>query len=187
MDKNIRKNYEEEKEENNENLNKKKQLLLYGKKYLEERGVDDYSKIELLVKGLSKKSLKNKNQFVPKPKPLEINFVPSKLKLCPIIHKKYSNSCPNSDSSSDCFSDEENCLKDLRKKLNFLKYSVPKTFSKVIVNKKKLFDIENEELKFNDKEDIYSGSDNDYEIDNNEKRQIRLNSCSILEILQNKI
>ena len=48
---------------------------MYGRKYLEERGEDDYSKIELLVKGLSKKSLKNKNEFLPKPKPLEILFL----------------------------------------------------------------------------------------------------------------
>ena len=190
-------NFKEEKESVNININKLKEdlqinnhkedknIFFYGKTYLEESGEDDYSKIQIPIKKLySLKKDKKENNFVPKPKPLEIHFIPSKLQLnpCSIKNKKYSCSCPNTqDSSSDFISCDEDRLKDLRKKLQNLKSTVPKTFSKAVVNNN----------------DIYSGSENEYEIDNlkfvkgennnNGKRNFRFNSCSILQILQNKI
>ena len=206
-------NFKEEKEIYNINIDKLKEDLLVnndqeekniffnGKTYLEEPREDDYSKIQIpITKLYSLKKYKKENNFVPKPKPLEINFIPSKLQLNPssIKNKKYSCSCPNTqDSSSDFISCDEDRLKDLRKKLQNLKSTVPKTFSKAVVNKNNSFEFENDESKNKDEIDIYSGCDNDYEIDNskfvkgennnNGKRNFRFNSCSILQILQNKI
>lgn len=205
-------NFKEEKESVNININKLKEdlqinnhkedknIFFYGKTYLEESGEDDYSKIQIPIKKLySLKKDKKENNFVPKPKPLEIHFIPSKLQLnpCSIKNKKYSCSCPNTqDSSSDFISCDEDRLKDLRKKLQNLKSTVPKTFSKAVVNNNN-FEFENDDYKNEDGIDIYSGSENEYEIDNlkfvkgennnNGKRNFRFNSCSILQILQNKI
>jgi hypothetical protein len=205
-------NFKEEKESVNININKLKEdlqinnhkedknIFFYGKTYLEESGEDDYSKIQIPIKKLySFKKDKKENNFVPKPKPLEIHFIPSKLQLnpCSIKNKKYSCSCPNTqDSSSDFISCDEDRLKDLRKKLQNLKSTVPKTFSKAVVNNNN-FEFENDDYKNEDGIDIYSGSENEYEIDNlkfvkgennnNGKRNFRFNSCSILQILQNKI
>ena len=205
-------NFKEEKESVNININKLKEdlqinnhkedknIFFYGKTYLEESGEDDYSKIQIPIKKLySLKKYKNENNFVPKPKPLEIHFIPSKLQLnpCSVKNKKYSCSCPNTqDSSSDFISCDEDRLKDLRKKLQNLKSTVPKTFSKAVVNNNN-FEFENDDYKNEDGIDIYSGSENEYEIDNlkfvkgennnNGKRNFRFNSCSILQILQNKI
>ena len=205
-------NFKEEKESVNININKLKEdlqinnhkedknIFFYGKTYLEESGEDDYSKIQIPIKKLySLKKDKKENNFVPKPKPLEIHFIPSKLQLnpCSVKNKKYSCSCPNTqDSSSDFISCDEDRLKDLRKKLQNLKSTVPKTFSKAVVNNNN-FEFENDDYKNEDGIDIYSGSENEYEIDNlkfvkgennnNGKRNFRFNSCSILQILQNKI
>ena len=206
-------NFKEEKESVNININKLKEdlqinnhkedknIFFYGKTYLEESGEDDYSKIQIPIKKLySFKKDKKENNFVPKPKPLEIHFIPSKLQLnpCSVKNKKYSCSCPNTqDSSSDFISCDEDRLKDLRKKLQNLKSTVPKTFSKAVVNNNN-FEFENDDYKNEDGIDIYSGSENEYEIDNlkfvkgennnnNGKRNFRFNSCSILQILQNKI
>ncbi len=175
----------------------KKNNFFIGKIYLDEPSIDDYTKIQIPVKKFSYQNM-NKNTFIPNPKPLEINFRPSILKLNSnsISNKKYCNTCPNTEeSSSDFISNDEDNLIYLRKKLQIIKCSIPKVFSRVIINKN-YFELDNDEFLSNDNDDIYSGRDNDYETNNlqfdNDKDKDNDNkeyfkSCSILQILENKI
>ena len=179
---------------NSNEIFKKKHFLL-GKTYLEESTKDDYIKIQIPVKKFSYKNM-NKNKFVPNLKPLEINFRPSILKLNTnsILNKNYCNTYPNTEElSSDFISNDEDNLIYLRKKLKIIKSSIPKVFSSKIINKN-YFELDNEEFSNNDNDYIYSESDNNYEIKNlnyiNEKdneNKYYFNSCSILQILENKI
>ena len=173
----------------------KKKSFFIGKTYLDEPTKDDYIKIQIPVKKFSYQNM-NKNTFVPNPKPLEINFRPSILNLNSnsLSNKKYCNTCPNTEeSSSDFISSDEDNLIYLRKKLQIIKCSIPKVFSRVIINKK-YFKLYYDEFLSNDTDEIYSGSDNDYEIndlkfvnDKDNDNKENFNSCSILQILENKI
>ena len=173
----------------------KKKSFFIGKTYLDEPTKDDYIKIQIPVKKFSYQNM-NKNTFVPNPKPLEINFRPSILKLNSnsLSNKKYCNTCPNTEeSSSDFISSDEDNLIYLRKKLQIIKCSILKVFSRVIINKK-YFKLYYDEFLSNDTDEIYSGSDNDYEIndlkfvnDKDNDNKENFNSCSILQILENKI
>ena len=150
--------------------------------------------------------------FVPHPKPLEIHFVPSKLRLNTkgfkdfkinqsnqilLDSNKYYISCPESENSDSSDSDEyinlksKNTMKDMRKNMMIEKKNIPKVLSKEIVNKNGLKI--NEEEKSYDESDLYSNEDNcdDFILsgvnDNEhpkEVREKRLNSCSILQILE---
>lgn len=176
-------------EVNNLKINKyestKYTLKFKQKTFLEESSEDDYDKIQIPVKTLSFQLNNNKKLFVPKPKPLEIKFIPSKLKLCSIksLNKKNCYSCPNTeDSSSFVLSSNEDGLKDLRKKLQIIKTSLPKTFTNVILINNHCFLSDYDDIYCKKEYDLYSGSDNEYEIN-----QFRNNSPSILEILKDKI
>ena len=179
----------------NSNQILKKNSFFKGKTYLDEPTKDDYIKIQIPVKKFSYQNM-NKNTFVPNPKPLEINFRPSILKLNSnsLSNKKYCNTCPNTEeSSSDFISSDEDNLIYLRKKLQIIKCSIPKVFTRVIINKK-YFKLYYDEFLSNDSDEIYSGSDNDYEIndlkfvnDKDNDNKENFNSCSILQILENKI
>ena len=150
--------------------------------------------------------------FVPHPKPLEIHFVPSKLRLNTkgfkdfkinqsnqilLESNNYYISCPESENSDSSDSDEyinlksKNTMKDMRKNMMIEKKNIPKVLSKEIVNKNGLKI--NEEEKSYDESDLYSNEDNcdDFILsgvnDNEhpkEVREKRLNSCSILQILE---
>lgn len=151
--------------------------------------------------------------FVPHPKPLEIHFVPSKLRLNKkgfkdfkinqsnqilLDSNKYYISCPESENSDSSDSDEyinlksKNTMKDMRKNMMIEKKNIPKVLSKEIVHKKGLKI--NDEEKSYDESDLYSNEDDNYDDfvlsgmnDNDhpkEVREKRLNSCSILQILE---
>ena len=150
--------------------------------------------------------------FVPHPKPLEIHFVPSKLRLNTkgfkdfkinqsnqilLESNNYYISCPESENIDSSDSDEyinlksKNTMKDMRKNMMIEKKNIPKVLSKEIVNKNGLKI--NEEEKSYDESDLYSNEDNcdDFILsgvnDNEhpkEVREKRLNSCSILQILE---
>ena len=151
--------------------------------------------------------------FVPHPKPLEIHFVPSKLRLNTkgfkdfkinqsnqilLDSNKYYISCPESENSDSSDSDEyinlksKNTMKDMRKNMMIEKKNIPKVLSKEIVHKKGLKI--NDEEKSYDESDLYSNEDDNYDDfvlsgmnDNDhpkEVREKRLNSCSILQILE---
>lgn len=151
--------------------------------------------------------------FVPHPKPLEIHFVPSKLRLNKkgfkdfkinqsnqilLDSNKYYISCPESENSDSSDSDEyinlksKNTMKDMRKNMMIEKKNIPKVLSKEIVHKKGLKI--NDEEKSYDESDLYSNEDDNYDDfvlsgmnDNDHPREVRekrLNSCSILQILE---
>ena len=151
--------------------------------------------------------------FVPHPKPLEIHFVPSKLRLNTkgfkdfkinqsnqilLDSNKYYISCPESENSDSSDSDEyinlksKNTMKDMRKNMMIEKKNIPKVLSKEIVHKKGLKI--NDEEKSYDESDLYSNEDDNYDDfvlsgmnDNDHPREVRekrLNSCSILQILE---
>ena len=151
--------------------------------------------------------------FVPHPKPLEIHFVPSKLRLNTkgfkdfkinqsnqilLDSNKYYISCPESENSDSSDSDEyinlksKNTMKDMRKNMMIEKKNIPKVLSKEIMHKKGL-KINDEERSY-DESDLYSNEDDNYDDfvlsgmnDNDhpkEVREKRLNSCSILQILE---
>lgn len=162
--------------------------------------------------------------FVPHPKPLEIHFVPSKLRLNTkgfkdfkinqsnkilLDSNNYYISCPgsdNSDSEDDQYLNlrSTNTMKDMRKKMTIQKKSIPKVLSKQVVSKNSL-SIEKDNA-FNDSE-LYSGDENEQgddfvlsgvedisglehkSLENSKSqpkkiRETRLNSCSILQILE---
>jgi len=130
----------------------------------------------------------NLNTFAPKCSLLENKNVPSKLVLnkndinnneVNIDNNKYCCSCPNSedemDSEIDFFYDDEDGLKDIRKKLMFLKMNnnnMKKINSKFLIKKnrtlKKKFDI----IDFNKNDyELYNNDNNheeEYKIDVNE-------------------
>ena len=151
--------------------------------------------------------------FVPHPKPLEIHFVPSKLRLNTkgfkdfkinqsnqilLESNNYYISCPESENSDSSDSDEyinlksKNTMKDMRKNMMIEKKNIPKVLSKEIMHKKGL-KINDEERSY-DESDLYSNEDDNYDDfvlsgmnDNDhpkEVREKRLNSCSILQILE---
>ena len=127
----------------------------------------------------------NLNAFAPKCSLLENKNIPSKLVLnkneinnndINIDNNKYCFSCPNSedemDSEVDFFYDDEDGLKDIRKKLMFLKMNnnnMKKINSKFLIKKnrtlKKKFDIIDCE---NDKNEFYNNEEEEYKIDVNE-------------------
>ena len=150
--------------------------------------------------------------FVPHPKPLEIHFVPSKLRLNTkgfkdfkinqsnqilLESNNYYISCPGSENSDSSDSDEyinlknNNTMKDMRKNMMIEKKNIPKVLSKEVVHKNGL-QINDEEKSY-DESDLYSNEDCDDFVlsgvnDNEhpkEVREKRLNSCSILQILEN--
>ena len=124
----------------------------------------------------------NFNAFAPKCCPLENKNIPSKL----VLNKNDINfnidnnnncfSCPNSEdemnSDLEFFYDDEDGLKDIRKKLMFLKMNnnnMKKINSKFLIKKnrtlKKKFDIIDCE---NDKNEFYNNEEEEYKIDVNE-------------------
>ena len=131
----------------------------------------------------------NIKDFVPKLKPLQIHFVPSKLRLNPYNYNDHNNinqqhvSCPNTDESESISSENDNDndneqyvhvkvtnqMKNLRKIMKRFKHNnVMKVFSKeVICNKKFDNDNDNEDTYLND-DDLYS-DDNENEYYNEEK------------------
>lgn len=161
--------------------------------------------------------------FVPHPKPLEIHFVPSKLRLNTkgfkdfkinqsnqilLDSNNYYISCPgsdNSDSEDDQYFNlrNTNTMKDMRKNMTIQKKSIPKVLSKQVVSKNNL-SIEKDNI-LNDSE-LYSGDEKEgddfvlsgvddisgleHKSSENSKnqpkkiRETRLNSCSILQILE---
>lgn len=148
----------------------------------------------------------NMNDLVPHPKPLEIHFVPSKLRLntkgfkdlkCNQQNKilletnNYYISCPNSEETD---STEEfraihlaKGMKKMRKKMSNIKHHIPKVLSKNIVStSEKKLDMQG----FDD--DVYSEEENEDDLvlgafeNEISTRGKRINSCSILQILENK-
>jgi hypothetical protein len=125
----------------------------------------------------------NFNAFAPKCCPLENKNIPSKLVLnknddinINIDNNNNCFSCPNSEdemnSDLECFYDDEDGLKDIRKKLMFLKMNnnnMKKINSKFLIKKnrtlKKKFDIIDCE---NDKNEFYNNEEEEYKIDVNE-------------------
>ena len=111
---------------------------------------------------------------------------------------KYYISCPESENSDSSDSDEyinlksKNTMKDMRKNMMIEKKNIPKVLSKEIMHKKGL-KINDEERSY-DESDLYSNEDDNYDDfvlsgmnDNDhpkEVREKRLNSCSILQILE---
>lgn len=153
--------------------------------------------------------------FVPHPKPLEIHFVPSKLRLnrkgfkdlkinqsnkVLIESNNYYISCPGSDNSDSSDKDDQylnlrnkNTMKDLRKNMTRQKKSIPKVLSKQIMNKNSIEDSNEESSLYSNEEDdeyVLSGMNNDIKRTMSltdkpkETRSKRLNSCSILQILE---
>ena len=125
----------------------------------------------------------NFNAFAPKCCPLENKNIPSKLVLnknddinINIDNNNNCFSCPNSEdemnSDLEFFYDDEDGLKDIRKKLMFLKMNnnnMKKINSKFLIKKnrtlKKKFDIIDCE---NDKNEFYNNEEEEYKIDVNE-------------------
>ena len=125
----------------------------------------------------------NFNAFAPKCCPLENKNIPSKLVLnknddinINIDNNNNCFSCPNSEdemnSDLECFYDDEDGLKDIRKKLMFLKMNnnnMKKINSKFLIKKnktlKKKFDIDCNE---NDNNEFYNNEEEEYKIDVNE-------------------
>lgn len=131
----------------------------------------------------------NIKDFVPKLKPLQIHFVPSKLRLNPNNYNDYNNinqqhiSCPNTDESESISSENDddndteqyvhlkvtNQMKNLRKIMKRFKHNnVMKVFSKEVICNKKFDNDNNEDTYLNDN-DLYSdNNDNDNEYYNEE-------------------
>ena len=168
----------------------------------------------------------NINDFVPKLKPLQIHFVPSKLRLNANNYKDYNInqqhiSCPNTDESESISSenDDDNNeqyvhlkvttqMKNLRKIMKrFTHNNIMKVFSKEVICTR-TFDNDNEgsyleeDDLYSDNENEYSneekyvleglskGSDNNHNNNNKNKEGTnikRVNSCSILQILENNL
>lgn len=153
--------------------------------------------------------------FVPHPKPLEIHFVPSKLRLNKkgfkdlkinqsnkvlIESNNYYISCPGSDNSDSSDEDDQylnlrnkNTMKDMRKDMTKQKKSIPKVLSKQIVNTNGIQDSNEEGSLYSNEEDdeyVLSGMNDDIKRTMSltdkpkESRTNRLNSCSILQILE---
>ena len=153
--------------------------------------------------------------FVPHPKPLEIHFVPSKLRLNTkgfkdfkinqsnkvlLDSNNYYISCPGSDNTDSSDEDDQylnlrniSTMKDMRKNMTIQKKSIPKVLSKEIVKKNSLMNsFEESDLYSNDEDDEYvlSGMNDNIKRTMSltdkpkEFRSNRLNSCSILQILE---
>ena len=150
----------------------------------------------------------NMNDLVPHPKPLEIHFVPSKLRLntkgfkdlkCNQQNKilletnNYYISCPNSEEtdSADEFGGIQSAkgMKKTRKKMSNIKHHIPKVLSKNIISisEKKLDIKEYDDELYGEEENeddlVLKAFDNDKDM---ATREERINSCSILQILENK-
>lgn len=185
---------------NPDSFNSKRSLNIFPvKKQLE--GSND----QIPMRKYTLESSMNISDFVPKPKPLKVEFLPSKLRLnkkgfkdlkCNkdnqilLESNNYYISCPNSDESfSDSDEDQYfhlrpkgiNGMKDLRKNLGNEKKNLPKIMTKEVMNNQLMGDDYEEEL-FSEEES------NGCQVSNEEGKPIenekRFNSCSILQILE---
>ena len=134
---------------------------------------------KLIKRKLTLEPSSNIKDFVPRLKPLQIHFVPSKLRLnCKDYTLTQQHiSCPNTNESESISSEDEdededgqyvhlkatNQMKNLRKIMKRSKHNnVIKVFSKEVICNKRFDNDNDNEGSYLDEDDLYSDNENEY-------------------------